>query len=139
MSHVIESQYAHFLTLHRRQHHLLSLIQLLRPKLTALQGDMAQISHVIDTHVAHLHATLAHRRDLVSKKRLLRLFLDTEHSIAQVERLIALFGNASAEDSEEDAVLVLERIANQLTSVQYHVRGVRELPLLLKVSRAVWC
>jgi hypothetical protein len=132
VSHVIESQYAHFLTLHRRQHHLLSLIQLLRPKLTALQGDMTEISHVIDTHVAHLHLTLAHRRELLTKKQLLKLFLDTEHSIVQVERLIALFGSASAEDSEEDEVLVLERIANQLTSVKYHVRAVRELPLLLK-------
>ncbi len=80
MSHVIESQYAHFLTLHRRQHHLLSLIQLLRPKLTALQGDMTEISHVIDTHVAHLHLTPRTDANCLTKKQLLKLFLDTEHS-----------------------------------------------------------
>lgn len=134
---MIESQYAHFLTLHRRQHHLLSLIQLLRPKLTALHGDMTEISHVIDTHVEQLHVTLAHRHALVNKKRLVRLFLDTEHSITQVERLIALFGNATPEDSDEDEVLILERIANQVTSVKYHVRAVRELPLILKQAQRI--
>jgi len=133
---VIESQYAHFLALHRRQHHLLSLIQLLRPKLTALHGDMTGISHVVDTHVEHLSVTLAHRLELVNKKRLLKLFLDTEHSIEQVERLIALLSNDRTEDSE-DEVLILERIVNQLTSVKYHVRTVRELPLILKQAQVL--
>lgn len=136
VSHVIESQYAHFLTLHRRQHHLLSLIQLLRPKLMALHGDMTEISHVIDTHVEQLHVTLTQRQALSTKKQLLRLFLDTEHSITQVERLIALFGNPP-EDSDEDEVLILERIANQVTSVKYHVRAVRELPLMLKHAQRI--
>lgn len=132
--HTINEEYSDFVGLSSEVMDVEEAVSKMDEPLEDVEGKMKSVRADIMAVIANLNACLTKREENFRDRARLEIIQDTSHAVSKLEKLIQEMENGPALNYEEAFPRLLERIASELSRIQFYVAKGRELPSLRNLS-----